>query len=115
MVMKSAIRIEVAPTGIAANFHFRSSKPIGATMDTLKLHNYRRSIDYLRHITSDGRNLVTELFAIPGITDITVYQYEVGVLIGRAYSIEEIIPKAAAIIATLFYCYEDSSDRKSVV
>ena len=109
MVRKTAIVVEILASGNNATFHFRCDKHIGGvvTAQTLKRMNYRTDANYLRSLSPEGKNLVTEMFAIPGITEISAYQYQVGISMGLAYSIEEVIPRVGAIIATLFYCNEE--------
>jgi hypothetical protein len=56
-----------------------------------------------KSIGEDAQNLVTEMFGLSGVWEISTHYLSVTMTIGRTYAMEEYILKVVAIIATLFY------------
>jgi hypothetical protein len=92
-----------------AIFHFRSTKPIGATAEPLYAVGYTQKADYHKLIGFDAKNLVAEIFGISGVWKVSTHYQSVSVTIGKAYTLEEIVPRVVAIIATLFYYDENKA------
>lgn len=85
-----------------ATFHFRSAKPIGATTKPLHSYDYMQQAEF-KSMNEDGQNLITEIFGLSGVWEISTLYQSVTITIGRTYALEEYILKIVAIIATLFY------------
>jgi hypothetical protein len=108
MARENLIQIETCSVNgyPRAEFHFRSNKPIGASAKPLHSVGYIKQPEY-KDIGIYARNLVTEIFGLSGIWEISTHYQSVTITIGKSYALPEFIPKVVAIIATLFY-YEEN-------
>jgi hypothetical protein len=115
MARENLIRIETCLVNgyTRATFHFRSAKPIGVTTKPLHSYDYMQQVEF-KSLDPDGQNLITEVFGLSGIWEISTHYQSVTITAGKSYALAEFIPKVVAIIATLFY-YEENMELDDVV